>query len=59
MGTGPGAMAWTTILSLVLYSLPHMQAQDICCNIKIVSGALADDKGLAGTYNLLKCRRST
>merc|ERR1712234_18638 len=54
MGTGPGAMAWTTILSLVLYSLPHMQAQDICCNIKIVSGALADDKGLAGTYNLLR-----
>merc|ERR1712142_301046 len=54
MGTGPGAMAWTTILSLVLYSLPHMQAQDVCCNIKIVSGALADDKGLAGTYNLLR-----
>merc|ERR1711872_425215 len=54
MGTGPGAMAWTTILSLVLYTLPHMQAQDICCNIKIVSGALADDKGLAGTYNLLR-----
>merc|ERR1712042_314074 len=51
---GPGAMAWTTILSLVLYSLPHMQAQDICCNTKIVSGALADDKGLAGTYNLLR-----
>merc|ERR1711872_830756 len=54
MGTGPGAMAWTTILSLVLYTLPHMQAQDVCCNIKIVSGALADDKGLAGTYNLLR-----
>merc|ERR1712098_935941 len=54
MGTGPGAMAWTTILSLVLYTLPHMQAQDVCCKIKIVSGALAEDKGLAGTYNLLR-----
>merc|ERR1712025_1543850 len=54
MGTGPGAMAWTTILCLVLYTLPHMQAQDVCCNIKIVSGALAEDKGLAGTYNLLR-----
>merc|ERR1712025_900220 len=51
---GPGAMAWTTILCLVLYTLPHMQAQDVCCNIKIVSGALAEDKGLAGTYNLLR-----
>merc|ERR1711962_1407686 len=54
MGTGLADMAWTTALSLVLYSLSYLQAQDICCKIKIVSGTLADDQGLAGTYTLLR-----
>merc|ERR1712215_286731 len=51
---GLADMAWTTALSLVLYSLSYLQAQDICCKIKIVSGTLADDQGLAGTYTLLR-----
>jgi len=51
MGTGSGAMAWFTVLFLVLHSLPHLLAQ--CCNTKIVTGALAEEKGLAGTYSLL------
>jgi len=51
---GLADMAWTTALSLVLYSLSYLQAQDICCKIKIVSGTLADDQGLSGTYNLLR-----
>merc|ERR1711970_1174326 len=54
MGTGLADMAWTTALSLVLYSLSYLQAQDICCKIKIVSGTLADDQGLSGTYTLLR-----
>merc|ERR1711887_181596 len=54
MGTGLADIAWTTALSLVLYSLSYLQAQDICCKIKIVSGTLANDQGLAGTYNLLR-----
>merc|ERR1711970_783320 len=54
MGTGLANMAWTTALSLVLYSLSYLQAQDICCKIKIVSGTLADDQGLSGTYTLLR-----
>merc|ERR1712055_73024 len=51
---GLADMAWTTALSLVLYSLSYLQAQDICCKIKIVSGTLADDQGLSGTYTLLR-----
>merc|ERR1711887_536105 len=54
MGTGLADIAWTTALSLVLYSLSYLQAQDICCKIKIVSGTLADDQGLSGTYTLLR-----
>merc|ERR1712168_875252 len=54
MGTGLADMAWTTALSLVLYSLSYLQAQDICCKTKIVSGTLAEDQGLAGTYTLLR-----
>jgi len=44
-------MAQLTVLFLVLHSLPHLLAQ--CCNTKIVTGALAEEKGLAGTYSLL------
>merc|ERR1712168_1228038 len=51
---GLADMAWTTALSLVLYSLSYLQAQDICCKTKIVSGTLAEDQGLAGTYTLLR-----
>merc|ERR1711936_745434 len=51
---GLADMAWTTALSLVLYSLSYLQAQDICCKIKIVSGTLAEDQGLSGTYTLLR-----
>merc|ERR1711887_180129 len=54
MGTGLADIAWTTALSLVLYSLSYLQAQDICCKTKIVSGTLAEDQGLAGTYTLLR-----
>merc|ERR1712168_562284 len=54
MGTGLAAMAWITALSLVLHSLSYLQAQDICCKTKIVSGTLAEDQGLAGTYTLLR-----
>merc|ERR1712013_538668 len=54
MGTGLAAMAWITTLSLVLHSLSYLQAQDICCKIKIVSGTLAEDQGLAGTYTLIR-----
>merc|ERR1712168_843891 len=54
MGTGLADMAWTTALSLVVYSLSYLQAQDICCKTKIVSGTLAEDQGLAGTYTLLR-----
>jgi len=54
MGTGLADMAWTTALSLLLYSLSYLQAQDICCKTKIVSGTLAEDQGLAGTYTLLR-----
>merc|ERR1712183_117529 len=54
MGTGLADMAWTTALSLVVYSLSYLQAQDICCKTKIVSGTLAEDQGLAGTYSLLR-----
>merc|ERR1712002_261667 len=51
---GLADMAWTTALSLVLYSLSYLQAQDICCKTKIVSGTLAEGQGLAGTYTLLR-----
>merc|ERR1712002_1083525 len=51
---GLADMAWTTALSLVLYSLSYLQAQDICCKTKIVSGTLAEDQGLAGTYTLIR-----
>merc|ERR1712013_388912 len=51
---GLAAMAWITTLSLVLHSLSYLQAQDICCKIKIVSGTLAEDQGLAGTYTLIR-----
>merc|ERR1712183_748527 len=51
---GLADMAWTTALSLVVYSLSYLQAQDICCKTKIVSGTLAEDQGLAGTYSLLR-----
>merc|ERR1711970_321529 len=51
---GLADMAWTTALSLVVYSLSYLQAQDICCKTKIVSGTLAEDQGLAGTYTLLR-----
>merc|ERR1712025_316680 len=54
MGTGLAAMAWITALSLVLHSLSYLQAQDICCKTKIVSGTLAEDQGLAGTYTLIR-----
>merc|ERR1711942_459089 len=54
MGTGLAAMAWLTTLSLVLHSLSYLQAQDICCKTKIVSGTLAEDQGLAGTYTLIR-----
>merc|ERR1712013_777802 len=54
MGTGLAAMAWITTLSLVLHSLSYLQAQDICCKIKIVSGTLAEDQGLVGTYTLIR-----
>merc|ERR1711970_1403113 len=54
MGTGLADMAWTTALSLVLYTLSYLQAQDTCCKTKIVSGTLAEDQGLAGTYTLLR-----
>merc|ERR1711942_430294 len=54
MGTGLAAMAWITTLSLVLHSLSYLQAQDICCKTKIVSGTLAEDQGLAGTYTLIR-----
>merc|ERR1712121_226472 len=54
MGNGVAAMAWITALSLVLHSLSFLQAQDICCKTKIVSGTLAEDQGLAGTYTLLR-----
>merc|ERR1712013_703483 len=54
MGTGLAAMAWITALSLVLHSLSYLQAQDICCKTKIVSGTLAEDQGLAGTYPLIR-----
>merc|ERR1719347_2060844 len=47
-------MAWITTLSLVLHSLSYLQAQDICCKTKIVSGTLAEDQGLAGTYTLIR-----
>merc|ERR1719347_2454487 len=47
-------MAWITALSLVLHSLSYLQAQDICCKTKIVSGTLAEDQGLAGTYTLIR-----
>merc|ERR1711942_18675 len=51
---GLAAMAWITALSLVLHSLSYLQAQDICCKTKIVSGTLAEDQGLAGTYTLIR-----
>merc|ERR1711970_1421725 len=51
---GLADMAWTTALSLAVYSLSYLQAQDICCKTKIVSGTLAEDQGLAGTYTLLR-----
>merc|ERR1712013_597662 len=51
---GLAAMAWITTLSLVLHSLSYLQTQDICCKIKIVSGTLAEDQGLAGTYTLIR-----
>eukprot|EP00091_Calanus_sinicus_P022424 TRINITY_DN709_c0_g1_i7.p1 TRINITY_DN709_c0_g1~~TRINITY_DN709_c0_g1_i7.p1 ORF type:complete len:150 (+),score=48.25 TRINITY_DN709_c0_g1_i7:143-592(+) len=46
-------MARSVILFLVLYCLPYIQAQD-CCSKKIVTGQVAEDAGLAGTYTFVK-----
>merc|ERR1711915_501546 len=57
MGTASGDMARSTHLLVVLATftfLPLPSAQQSCCKKKIVSGQVADDAGLSGTYTLIE-----
>merc|ERR1711872_845724 len=57
MGTASVDMARSTHLLLVLATftfLPLLSAQQTCCKKKIVSGKVAVDAGLDGTYTLIE-----
>merc|ERR1712198_67343 len=57
MGTASEDMARSTRLLLVLATftfLPLLSAQQTCCKKKIVSGKVAVDAGLDGTYTLIE-----
>merc|ERR1711915_1005702 len=57
MGTASEDMARSTHLLVVLATftfLPLHSAQQSCCKKKIVSGKVADDAGLSGTYTLIE-----
>merc|ERR1711915_875333 len=57
MGTASEDMARSTHLLVVLATftfLPLPSAQQSCCKKKIVSGKVADDAGLSGTYTLIE-----
>merc|ERR1712198_214745 len=57
MGTASEDMARSTHLLLVLATftfLPLLSAQQTCCKKKIVSGQVAVDAGLDGTYTLIE-----
>merc|ERR1712215_80295 len=52
MGSELGAMPSPVVLLLLLFSVLPLQAQEICCQVKKVTGSKAGN--LAGTYNFLK-----